>query len=301
MPVPAGNPEMPESRRLRFFFSFLIIGHLLAVVTAPLVVQSRGSIGAAPIVTTLMSPVQRYGEFVYVDRGYAFFAPDPGPNHLIQAAIGPAERRIEKRIPDLSTMWPRLKYHRHLMLADYFNQSYEFPLPPNLASEDAEAARQWQMRRSRYEELRKSIADHLSARHGGDPVLLARIRHNLPQFIAFQNQPIPLTDPRLYEVLPDRLPSLNIPPDQTLPAARVTTPAESVPPPSADREPSTDKQTRALFQFDLRVPAGSWTSPEAGNPERFRVLANNGYPNFQLEQNASAEGDGQAAGDGDAT
>src|SRR6056297_2251607 len=95
--------------RMRQWVSVLLIGHLIAVFIAPLSFQTRSSRGSSPSVDLIAGPVRGYGEFLYLNRGYAFFAPDPGPSHLIQAAIvDPEGRMVEQMYPDLDQQWPRL-------------------------------------------------------------------------------------------------------------------------------------------------------------------------------------------------
>ena len=84
----------PSTRALpalavRLGLSFLIIGHLWGVIGRPLEFATQGPFGPSPSMTLLRRPVRGYGEFMYLDHGYAFFAPEPGPSHLIRATIVP--------------------------------------------------------------------------------------------------------------------------------------------------------------------------------------------------------------------
>jgi hypothetical protein len=203
VPVQAGTAggRPWTSKRWRLVISILIIGHLLAVAMPPLAFQA----GPSPSVASLLWPVRGYGQFLYLDRGYAFFAPDPGPSHLIQAAITEPDGKItEAMYPDLQQQWPRLKYHRHFMLAEYLNEIYELPgPPPELVEADPEAADQWARLRRRYELVRQSMRDHLQ--HVSDKfVQIRRIEHLIPTHLDYLNDPIPLSDPRRYIVLLDQ-------------------------------------------------------------------------------------------------
>ena len=191
------------SPRIRLVLSVLIIGHLLAVITPPLFFQTRGPAGVSPSVTTLSSLTGGYSRWLHLNRGYAFFAPDPGPTHLIGAAIGEGDRRREILIPDLDRSWSRLNYHRHLMLAEYLHATYQPPGPPPALQRDApERAAAWTARRERYETLRRSIIEHLEAEHDA-PAAIRRVEHLLPDYAAYVADPVPLDDPSLYRVLPD--------------------------------------------------------------------------------------------------
>ena len=84
-------------RRLgRFSLSILVLMHLAAVVLPPLSFQSRGPLGGSPFVTNLIRPFEAYCQFLYLDRGYSFFAPDPGPSHLIQIRVADSSGASEE-------------------------------------------------------------------------------------------------------------------------------------------------------------------------------------------------------------
>ena len=180
-----------------------------------------------------MTPLSSYTEFLYINRGYAFFAPDPGPSHLIQAAITSGDgNRVERLYPDLDDQQPRLLYHRHFMLAEFLNEIYEPPGPPQeLAVLDPEGSRDWEQSRARYEYVRQSIVDHLRHKNTNQDVAIRRIEHLLPSFIDIVNDPIELNDERLYRVLLDQpildeqLPQASVQPE-AIPAPKKAEPAE---------------------------------------------------------------------------
>ncbi|WP_052031795.1 hypothetical protein, partial [Novipirellula maiorica] len=201
------SEETPQvSPRIRWVLSILVCAHLIALVLPPLAFQTRGALGDSPSVQTLMSMVRGYTQFLYIDRGYAFFAPDPGPSHLIQAAITDASGEVDERmIPSLDDQWPRLLYHRHFMLAEYLSEIYQPPTPSEEFAElDPVGAQLWEQSRARYEYVRQSIVDHLQHKNNGRRVVIRRLEHALPGFIELANDPIPLNDPRLYRVLRDQ-------------------------------------------------------------------------------------------------
>lgn len=60
-----------------------------------------------------------YVKGIAMDNGYRFFAPDPGPSHLIRYEWEAADGTTTKcQFPDLERHYPRLLYHRHFMLAE---------------------------------------------------------------------------------------------------------------------------------------------------------------------------------------
>jgi hypothetical protein len=216
--------------------SGLLVLHLAAISLPPLMFQSGGS----EIVATLLQPITPYCEFLYLDRGYAFFAPDPGPSHLIQAAVTQRDdSRTETMYPDRQQQWPRLLYHRHFMLAEYLTEIYQPPGPPSeLVEVDQLAAEEWARLRLRYEHVRQSMVDHLSHENGGKPVAVRRIEHLIPNAYEYQNSDIELSDPLLYQIMFDR-PIVVSGSNSGQPVG----PPEAIPAPNASRENSEQTLT----------------------------------------------------------
>lgn len=222
---PELNERRPRFRRLvRLGLSVLIVGHLLAVFLPPLAFQTRGPLGSSPSVETLLAPLRGYGQFLYIDRGYAFFAPDPGPSHLIGVAIsdGSGEPR-EHMFPDLERQWPRLLYHRHFMLSEFLHEIHQPPgPPPELEEASPEEAEAWARARARFRRVHDSMVEHLEYKHPGKQVAIRRIEHAIPNFLEYMEDPIPLDDPRLYNVLLDRPRRPEGPPGDELPGGPPT-------------------------------------------------------------------------------
>lgn len=64
----------------------------------------------------LLAPIH---QTLYLSHGYRFFAPDPGPSHLLVYRLHYADGRMkEKRFPDRDSISPRLRYHRWFMLSE---------------------------------------------------------------------------------------------------------------------------------------------------------------------------------------
>lgn len=211
--TPASAPST-LSRRVRLGVSVLVIGHLIAIFGPPLAFQTRGRRGVSPSVMTLITPIQRYAEMTYLNRGYAFFAPDPGPSHLVRVDRVSGDRVDADRVdadsivfPNLDQQQPRLRYHRYFMLAEFLHESYQPALPAEtailvgteLTGEELQMLRQG---RARYEAIAASMARHLGRRMGGD-VTLTRLEHQLPDFVGFQERGLPLDAPESYIRLDD--------------------------------------------------------------------------------------------------
>src|SRR5262245_38749551 len=100
---------------VKLLISILVVWHVAAVVSAPLAFACMSRGGPSAAAAAIASFFQPYSSALYLNHGYAFFAPDPGPNHLVDYTVEFADKRtaVRGRIPDLSTERPRLLYHRH--------------------------------------------------------------------------------------------------------------------------------------------------------------------------------------------
>lgn len=190
-------------RSVKLIITSLIVVHLLAIVLPPLSFQTRGRSGVSPFIGRLVAPIEAYCQFLYLNRGYAFFAPDPGPSHLIQVRVQDTEGHDEEMFyPDINRQWPRLLYHRYFMLTEYLNEVYR----PSVGSgseysqEELETLRK---EREKYDLIRNSYSLHLQNVHGGKQVSLRRIEHLLPRYDLYRQAPRPLNDPTSYRVLLD--------------------------------------------------------------------------------------------------
>ena len=167
----------PWWRRLA---SVAILVQLWAIVGRPLEFATQGPTGASPAATALYTPIKPYAEFTYLNHGYAFFAPNPGPSHLIGVTIRKDDGEIEESVyPSLQSQWPRLLYHRHFMLTEFLHNTFQpSEPPPEMFDVDWLRAR-WQVDRARYEAILGSMQRHLAARVGApvDAVEIHRLEH----------------------------------------------------------------------------------------------------------------------------
>ncbi len=239
---------------LRFSISMLLIGHLLAVVLPPLSFQTRGPIGQSPSIATLLAPLEGYGQFLYIDRGYAFFAPEPGPSHLVQVAVTESDGQVaEMMIPNLQVHWPRLLYHRHFMLTEFLNRIHQPPgPPPELVEADPEQAEYWVRARARYKHVRQSVVEHLEHEYPGRDVAIRRIEHLIPDVINYRLEPVSLTHPDSYRVMLDRPIEEELTAVLAAPANR----AETIPPPlpsTLERAGDSEIPSQQLEESETRT------------------------------------------------
>ena len=179
--------------------SALIVFHLTAVFWAPFAFAC----GPSPFAAAVMNWFRPYCAMMYLDHGYSFFAPDPGPGRLVHYKVEFADGRqpIEGVFPNLQEEQPRLLYHRHFMMADKLGDIFVPPEPPrevplpDYASKLSQAERRelqveqeqmlarqttfWKHRREQYEALRKSLEDHLLTKYGGNKATVTRREHLL--------------------------------------------------------------------------------------------------------------------------
>jgi len=117
---------------IKGLLSILIALHIAAVFVGPLAFACNAGRLPSPFVTAIYGVFQPYIELIYLNHGYFFFAPDPGPSHLVDYKVEFDDGRppVTGRIPDLATERPRLLYHRHFMLAEALTARFVPPDPP---------------------------------------------------------------------------------------------------------------------------------------------------------------------------
>ncbi len=107
--------EFAWSSSKRFWISWVIGFHLFCVVLAPLAV-----VDPRPVLAVDMQRILRpYSESLFLLHGYRFFAPEPGPSHIVRYEISlPSGELLTGQFPDRDEHWPRLIYHRWFMLSE---------------------------------------------------------------------------------------------------------------------------------------------------------------------------------------
>ncbi|GIW99427.1 MAG: hypothetical protein KatS3mg111_2760 [Pirellulaceae bacterium] len=190
--------------RLRVFLSLAVMAHLIAVVAEPLRFFTRSPRGVSPVANAAREWLAPYVEFAYLSHGYFFFAPEPGPSHLIDfhLVFEDGEAAVV-RYPDRHAQWPRLLYHRHFMLTENLNQLWVPPWQEVSPPPAAEILDSWKRDRQRYELVRDSLARHVAWKFDADVVAVERIEHILPSDGQVFQERMALQDKRLYVVLPD--------------------------------------------------------------------------------------------------
>jgi hypothetical protein len=225
----AADPYQPDagwmSPRMRLIVSVIVFFHVTAVFWAPFTFACRvGADSSSPFAENLLPWLRPYISMMYLDHGYFFFAPNPGPSFLVKYKVEYPDGRepVEGVFPNLKEQQPRLLYHRYFMVSTALNNAYvpekappEPSPPPINASVSSteqrnhqravEAYRRekafWQHRRTQYEALRNSIVRHLESQYPGGTVTITRLEHRPAAPAEVSEDKMPLTAPQTYREL----------------------------------------------------------------------------------------------------
>jgi len=182
----AGSPSRRPGRpaaSIRVFVSVLLVWHVAAVALAPMSLPPSSEL---VVDIAQQWPMQWYLDLLYLNHGYHFFAPDPGPGHLIRYEVFDDRGGLiqQGEFPNAKEHWPRLYYHRYFMLAD------QVGIPSN----DEQFRKQWQRT------YLEAYARQLLREYDGQSVRVRWIAHYaLPPQFAEQGRK--LNDPEGYETL----------------------------------------------------------------------------------------------------
>ncbi len=122
-----------------------------------------------------------YLQAAYLNHGYHFFAPEPGPSHLVRYEVELADgSRQSGFFPDRTRHRPRLLYHRYFMLSEHLNALMDSGAAPEVVG--AYVA---------------SFARRILHVHRGQRATLYLMRHLLPEPAAVLAGK-PLDEPSLY-------------------------------------------------------------------------------------------------------
>jgi hypothetical protein len=226
------------SRTVRCCLSIFVIVHVAAVFAEPFRFFSQSPVKPASAEAGwLRQTLAPYVDFMYLSHGYAFFAPNPGPSHLLECEIKqrpsireagpenaknstvstlrdlplidqPAESfsRLAMRwrvFPDRAFDRPRLLYHRYFMLSEFYHTLFAPVALSEAELNEPGLKERWQVDRAVYESLQSSITNRLQKSHQAESIKLRRIEHELPSELQVLGDGWKLNDPRLYLILPE--------------------------------------------------------------------------------------------------
>ncbi len=184
-PVSEAGPAAQWSVRRKSWVSVLLGIHLLAVFAAPCASPPPASYLANWLAGRIEGRpgwLLPYTQALFLNHGYRFFAPNPGPSHLVRYEIElPGGGQIEGKFPDTEEHWPRLLYHRMFMISESVF-TIEDPVterpPPDAVNEEQMA--EFEKQRATADALLKSIARRLLHEYDGHRVRLFLRRHEIP-------------------------------------------------------------------------------------------------------------------------
>lgn len=174
----ATGPSRSWSAQRRGLASILLVAHLSAVFVAPWSSPPPAS-DLSRKVAAWFTP---YLHVAYLNHGYRFFAPDPGPSHLVRYELELPDGSVRRgRFPDPEKLWPRLFYHRYLMLSEtVWNVTEPFAERPPGGFRNAAERQAFEAEKGRGVVLLNSIARDLIRRHGARRAILYSQVHFIP-------------------------------------------------------------------------------------------------------------------------
>jgi hypothetical protein len=123
-----------------------------------------------------------------MNRGHHFFAPSPPPGVLVRYELVNRDgKTIMGEFPNTKEYWPRLRYHRHFMLADQ----------AMVASDDAN------VRKAGSQKYLTAYARHLLRVNDGERIRMQRVIHWVlppPMYRPPDEREWKLDHPKTYEV-----------------------------------------------------------------------------------------------------
>jgi hypothetical protein len=179
--TPTIEPSVRPRPLVRAIVSVLVIVHVVAVFLGPFAMPPQTS----ELAGTLAVVYRPYVDVLSLANGYRFFAPEPGPSHLVRYELTYDDGRTTRgEFPNRQVNKPRLLYHRYFMMSEFLN---------TLSNPDAPAER-----RDLYV---KGYAQHLLHDSGAKSVKLSLVRHWVPRMDEVRAGRR-LTDKILYEERP---------------------------------------------------------------------------------------------------
>lgn len=163
------------SKKLGFVLvNVWLVFHLVAIATSPGRMPP-----ASPLLVDAAMVALPYNQALFLDHGYHYFAPDPGPSTLISYRIErPGDVPVKGRFPD-TAIFPRLLYHRYFMLSENV----------------------WGFPEQTQDECFEAYARHFADKNDADTISLTILSH-IPSSIARIRAGGKLSDPETFEEEP---------------------------------------------------------------------------------------------------
>lgn len=196
----AASPKTATSisPRLKCLLSVVLVMHLAAVAIPPFTFATRSGYETSPLANLGMTIVQPYANALFLNHGYFFFAPSPGPSHLVEYDVEfKTGEKKTFRFPDRHSQQPRLFYHRHFMLAEWLHTNYPAANIPDWVPEEEQRFQQ-----ASYQRIVDSFQQHLLQLHEAKRITLRRLEHKLVAPEEYLQGQTDLNASHLYRPLP---------------------------------------------------------------------------------------------------
>ncbi len=195
-PLPPENVISPLFNRV---ISSALLIYLSVLILGPL----SNPVGSEHLTRPLAKTISPIHRVLFLGHGYRFFAPDPGPSHLVEFEITQDDgTTLRGRFPDRddpANSFPRLQYHRWFMLSETLwsehsmtpiesefreqqNRLEQLATEKQIAGHHKIASRirtdieqqkkSYENARQRIDDLVKAVASNLLEMHGGTRVKL---------------------------------------------------------------------------------------------------------------------------------
>jgi len=191
----ATAPPLAFSGGLRLLLSLLIGFHVLSLFVAPWSSPPPSS----QLSQSVADQFRWYSNATHTQNGYRFFAPAPGPSHLVEFDLTLNDgTKKSGRFPDLNEQWPRLYYHRYFMLSEHLNNMLNLTpseMPADLSPEMRAA---FQKDRALFHKFVEAYANQLLREYDAKHVKLRLVEHRFPSLTEALVKGWELDDKRLY-------------------------------------------------------------------------------------------------------
>ncbi|MEM7454058.1 MAG: hypothetical protein AAF456_06850 [Planctomycetota bacterium] len=131
--------EIGWSSSARTAATIALVAFLFVLVMGPL----SNPVGSRDLTLPLGRTMSPFYQATFLGHGYRFFAPDPGPSHIVTYVVKREDGTvIQGSFPNRESISPRLLYHRWFMLSETIYNEYVslYALPFEEVDRDLEAS-----------------------------------------------------------------------------------------------------------------------------------------------------------------
>ncbi len=222
------KPAFTLPRWATTLLSVFAVVHVIAVYAEPFRFSTQAE-SPAPADDALLirNALKPYIDMMYLNHGYYFFAPNPGPSHLVVCVFNDVDfsskpntaedinNHLERIVyPDKAIQKPRLLYHRYFMYTEFYHTLFTPNDLPENANDGAPMPPELKRGKALYAALGQSLEKYFNVRYPERRFQIFRVEHGLPTARQVLDEGMKLDDPRLYVELPESYtpPIMQMPP-----------------------------------------------------------------------------------------